>query len=47
MHEKKEIIIAINYVLMHLQELNAQAIKEITTVGELYYKMKYEDKKML
>jgi hypothetical protein len=47
MHEKKEIIIAINYVLMHLEELKAQAIQEVTTVGELYYKMKYEDKEVL
>lgn len=47
MHEKKEIIIAINYVLMHLDELRAQAIKEVTTVGELYYKAKYENKEVL
>jgi hypothetical protein len=45
--EKRQIICGINYALMHLDELNAQAIKEITTVGELYYKLKYEDKKML
>jgi hypothetical protein len=42
--EKKQIICGINYALMHLDELKAQAIKEVTTVGELYYKMKYESK---
>jgi hypothetical protein len=45
--EKRQIICGINYVLMHLDELKAQAIKEVTTLGELYYKMKYEDKKVL
>lgn len=38
---KNDIIRAINFTVMNLDKLKEMAIEQTTTIGELYYKMKY------
>ena len=42
-HEKKDIIMAVNFVFMNLDKMKELAIKDVSSVGEVYYKIKYED----
>lgn len=42
--ERNQIIRAVNYSIMKLDEMRAEAIKQNITIGELYIKIKKDEK---